>query len=180
MASFCKVILIGNLTRDPELKYSAKGTAITEVGMAINRQWTTEAGEKMSETTFVDITLFGRAGEIVSQYCQKGAPLMVEGRLQTDSWEDKATMQKRTKLKVVGENIQLLGSKPEAGPAPGRAEREQQRPAPSGQRAPAPVDKRQQAPPPARQAQDDFGEGPITEGLDDDEIPFNSPVALQA
>jgi len=176
MASFNKVILVGNLTRDPELRYTPKGSAVCDIGLAVNRQWTNDAGEKMSETTFVDITLWGRVGEIVSEFCQKGAPLMVEGRLQTDSWEDKETLQKRTKLKVVGENIQLLGSKPEAGPAPGRAEREgqqqrqQTRPAPSQQRAPLPVDRRQQGAPPPRQ--DDFGDGPLTDGLDDDEIPF--------
>lgn len=151
MASFNKVILVGNLTRDPELRYTPKGSSVCDIVIAINRQWANDAGEKMSETTFVDVTLWGRVGEIVAQYCTKGSPLMVEGRLQTESWEDKATMQKRTKLKVVGENIQLMGDKRESSPAPGSDGRpaQQPRPAPTGQRAPMPANTRQQTPPPA-------------------------------
>ena len=111
MASYNKVILIGNLTRDPEVKYTPKGTAITDIGLAVNRVFTPDSGEKREEVTFIDITLWGRTAEIVGQYCKKGRPLMVEGRLQLDTWDDKQTGQKRSKLKVVGENIQLLGGK---------------------------------------------------------------------
>ncbi len=115
MASYNKVTLIGNLTRDPELKYTPKGTAIADIGLAVNRNYTTDSGEKREEVTFIDVTLWGRVAEIVGEYCKKGRPLFVEGRLQLDTWDDKATGQKRSKLKVVGENIQLLGGKPEGG-----------------------------------------------------------------
>lgn len=110
MASYNKVILIGNLTRDPEIKHTPKGTAVTDIGLAVNRNFTTDSGEKREEVTFIDITLWGRIAEIVGEYCKKGRPLMVEGRLQLETWDDKATGQKRSKLKVIGENIQLLGS----------------------------------------------------------------------
>ena len=118
MASFNKVMIIGNLTRDPELKYTPKGTAIADIGLAVNRNYTTDSGEKREEVTFIDVTLWGRVAEIVGEYCKKGRPLFVEGRLQLDTWDDKATGQKRSKLKVVGENIQLLGGR-EGGPSGG-------------------------------------------------------------
>ena len=111
MASVNKVMLIGNLTRDPEIKYTPKGTAIADIGLAVNRTYSTESGEKREEVTFIDVTLWGRVAEIVGEYCKKGRPLFVEGRLQLDTWDDKSTGQKRSKLKVVGENIQLLGSR---------------------------------------------------------------------
>lgn len=115
MASVNKVILIGNLTRDPEIKYTPKGTAIADIGLAVNRNYTTESGEKREEVTFIDVTLWGRTAEIVGEYCKKGRPLFVEGRLQLDTWDDKQTGQKRSKLKVVGDNIQLLGGREEGG-----------------------------------------------------------------
>lgn len=110
MASLNKVMIIGNLTRDPEIKFTPKGTAIADIGLAVNRTWT-DNGEKKEEVTFIDVTLWGRVAEIVGEYCKKGRPLFVEGRLQLDTWDDKATGQKRSKLKVVGENIQLLSGK---------------------------------------------------------------------
>ncbi|HEY8900738.1 MAG TPA: single-stranded DNA-binding protein [Chthoniobacterales bacterium] len=112
MASVNKVILIGNLTRDPEIKYTPKGTAVTDLGLAVNRFIpASEGGEKREETTFIDVTLWGRTAEVAHEYAKKGQPLYVEGRLQMDTWDDKQTGQKRSKLKVVGENIQLLGTK---------------------------------------------------------------------
>ena len=119
MASLNKVMLIGNLTRDPEIKYTPKGTAIADIGLAVNRNYTTESGEKREEVTFIDVTLWGRVAEIVGEYCKKGRPLFVEGRLQLDTWDDKQTGQKRSKLKVVGDNIQLLGGREGGGSAPG-------------------------------------------------------------
>src|SRR6266436_4551058 len=110
MASFNKVILVGNLTRDPELRYTPKGTAIAKIGLAVNRVWTNEAGEKKEEVTFVDIDMFGRTAENVAQYMRKGSPLLVEGRLRLDQWDDKQTGQKRSKLGVVAESVQFLGS----------------------------------------------------------------------
>jgi single-strand DNA-binding protein len=115
MASFNKVILLGNLTRDPEVRYTPKGTAVTELGMAVNRVYTAENGEKREETTFVDVTLWGRTAEIAGEYLKKGRPVFIEGRLQLDTWDDKQTGQKRSKLKVVGEGLQLIGSRPGGG-----------------------------------------------------------------
>jgi single-strand DNA-binding protein len=115
MASFNKVILMGNLTRDPELRYTPKGTAIAKVGLAVNRVWTNEAGEKKEEVTFVDVDIFGRTAENVGQYMRKGRPMLVEGRLKLDQWDDKQTGQKKSKLGVVAETVQFLGSAPGGG-----------------------------------------------------------------
>src|ERR1700735_5287273 len=127
MANLNRVLLIGNLTRDPELRYTPKGTAVTEIGLAVNRIFSGEDGEKKEETTFVDVTLWARQAEIAGQYLKKGRPVFIEGRLQLDSWDDKQTGQKRSKLRVVAENIQLLGSRQEgegsgtSSPPPRRA-----------------------------------------------------------
>ena len=110
MASFNKVILVGNLTRDPELRYTPKGTAIAKLGLAVNRVWTTEGGEKKEEVTFVDVDVFGRTAENVGQYMRKGRPILIEGRLRLDQWDDKQTGQKKSKLGVVAETVQFLGS----------------------------------------------------------------------
>ena len=115
MANLNKVMLIGNLTRDPEIRYTPKGTALTEVGLAINRRYTAENGEKREETTFVDVTMWGRTAELAEQYLKKGRPVYIEGRLQLDTWDDKQTGQKRSKLRVVCEEMQFLGSR-EGGP----------------------------------------------------------------
>ncbi len=110
MSSFNKVVLVGNVTRDPEVRYTTSGTAVTEVGLAVNRVTIDRtSNEKKEETTFVDVTLWGRTAEIAGDYLTKGRPCLIEGRLQMDQWQDKATGQKRSKLKVVGENLQLLG-----------------------------------------------------------------------
>jgi single-strand DNA-binding protein len=115
MANLNKVMLIGNVTRDPEIKYTPKGSAVTDLGIAVNRVFTPEGGERREETTFVDVTLWGRQAEIAGEYCKKGRSIYVEGRLQLDSWEDKTSGQKRSKLRVVGENFQLLGPRPGGG-----------------------------------------------------------------
>ncbi len=116
MANLNKVMLIGNLTRDIELKYTPKGLAIAELGLAINRKYKhPDTGELKEETTFVDVTLWGRQAEIAKEYLSKGKPVYIEGRLQLDSWDDKQTGQKRTKLKVTGEALQLLGSRGDSG-----------------------------------------------------------------
>jgi len=109
MASLNKVMLIGNLTRDPEVRYTPKGTAVAELGIAVNRRYTAENGEKREETTFVDVTLWGRTAELAGQYLKKGRPVYIEGRLQLDTWDDKQTGQKRSRLRVVGEEMQFLG-----------------------------------------------------------------------
>jgi single-strand DNA-binding protein len=115
MANLNKVMLMGNLTRDPEVRYTPKGTAVAELGLAINRVYSADNGEKREETTFVDVTLWGRTAEIAGEYLKKGRPVFIEGRLQLDSWDDKQTGQKRSKLKVVGEAMQLMGGRGDGG-----------------------------------------------------------------
>lgn len=110
MASFNKVILMGNLTRDPELRYSSKGTAIAKIGLAVNRTWRTETGENREEVTFVDCDAFGRTAETLSQYLKKGNPVLVEGRLRLHTWEDKQTNQKVNKLRVDIETFRFVGA----------------------------------------------------------------------
>jgi single-strand DNA-binding protein len=154
MSSFNQVILLGNVTRDPELRYTPKGTAVTELGMAMNRVYTAESGEKREDVTFVDVTLWGRTAEIAGEYAKKGRPVMIEGRLQLDSWDDKQSGQKRSKLKVVGESLHLIGSRP--GGSGGGESEEADRPARSSGAKPS-------APPPAKSASAE---------PDDDEIPF--------
>jgi single-strand DNA-binding protein len=107
MANFNKVFLIGNLTRDPELRYTPKGTAVAKLGIAVNRTWRSETGEQREEVTFVDVDAFGKQAETLGQYMKKGRPLMIEGRLKLDSWEDKQTNQKRSKLTVVLESFKI-------------------------------------------------------------------------
>lgn len=117
MANLNKVMLIGNLTRDPEIKYTPKGTAIAAFSIAVNRSYTTEAGEKREEVTFIDLEAYARLAEIIGEYCKKGRPIFVEGRLKLDTWDDKQTGQKRSKMKVVVDSMQLLGSRDSAGPS---------------------------------------------------------------
>lgn len=148
-ASFNKVILVGNLTRDPEIRYTPKGSAVCDLGLAVNRVYSTDTGEKREEVTFVDVVLWARLAEIAGEYLKKGRPVLIEGRLQLDSWDDKQSGQKRSKLRVVGETLQLLGSRPGGGA--GSEDMDQSRPA-----------TRPAAPPKAAAAPEP----------DDDEIPF--------
>jgi single-strand DNA-binding protein len=116
MASFNKVILLGNLTRDPQVKYTPSGTAVAEIGLAVNRYWfDKQTNSRREETTFVDVTLWGREAEVAGEYLAKGRPVLIEGRLQLDTWDDKTTGQKRSKLHVVGERMQMLGTRGEGG-----------------------------------------------------------------
>lgn len=117
MASFNRVILLGNLTRDPELRYISSGTAVMEIGLAVNDRRKNANGEWIEETTFVDVTLWGRTAEVASEYLSKGSPVLIEGRLKLDTWETDG--QKRSKLRVVGERMQMLGSRGGAGGAQG-------------------------------------------------------------
>lgn len=113
MASLNKVQLIGNLTRDVEVRYTPKGSAVADISIAVNRKWTTDSGEKQEEVTYIDIVMWGKTAELAGQYLKKGSCVFIGGRLQMESWEDKATGQKRTKLKVVCEEMQFLDRKPE-------------------------------------------------------------------
>jgi single-strand DNA-binding protein len=150
MASFNKVILLGNLTRDPEVRYTPKGSAVADLGIAVNRQYTLENGEKREEVTFVDVTFWGRTAEVAGEYLKKGRPVFIEGRLQLDTWDDKQSGQKRSKLKVIGETMQFLGAPRGSGAANGGED--------GGARAGKPS-----APPPKAAA--------ATEP-DEDEVPF--------
>jgi single-strand DNA-binding protein len=109
MANLNKVMLIGNLTRDPELKYTPGNQAVCEVGLAVNRKYRTKDGEDREETTFVDCEAWGKQAEVIKQYMTKGKPIFIEGRLKLDTWEDKDGG-KRSKMRVVIENFQFLGS----------------------------------------------------------------------
>ena len=109
MANLNKVMLIGNLTRDPELRVTPKGTAICTFSIAVNRKFKDDSGGEREEVTYVDIEAWGKSGENIAKYCTKGRPLFVEGRLRLDQWEDKTTKEKRSRMKVVLENFQFLG-----------------------------------------------------------------------
>jgi len=113
MASYNRVILVGNVTRDPELRYIPSGTAVTELGLAVNDRRKNSEGEWVDETTFVDVTLWARQAEVASEYLSKGSPVLIEGRLKLDTWETDG--QKRSKLKVVGSRMQLLGTRGAGG-----------------------------------------------------------------
>lgn len=116
MASFNKVILLGNLTRDPQVRYIPSGMAVCEVGLAVNRTWyDKQTNTRKEDTTFVDVTLWGRQAEVAGEYLAKGRQVLIEGRLQLDQWDDKETGQKRSKLRVVGENMTMVGSRTDGG-----------------------------------------------------------------
>lgn len=160
MANLNKVMLIGNLTRDPELRHTPKGTAVSEISMAINRVWNNEQGQKQEETTFVEVTLWGRQAELAQQYLTKGRPVYIEGRLQLDSWDDKETGKKRSKLRVIGENMQFLSSGTGAGggnSGGGYSERPQQS---------SPAPQQRSGPPQGASA------APADDFQEDDDIPF--------
>jgi single-strand DNA-binding protein len=114
MASFNRVILLGNLTRDPQVRYTPGGTAVSEIGLAVNRTWFDQkTNSRREEVTFVDVTLWGRQAEVAGEYLSKGRQVLIEGRLQLDTWEDKESGQKRSKLRVVCENMTMVGGRGE-------------------------------------------------------------------
>jgi single-strand DNA-binding protein len=114
MASYNRVVLLGNLTRDVDLRYTPNQTPVTDVGLAVNDRRKSSTGEWVEDTTYVDVTLWGRTAEVASQYLSKGSPVLIEGRLKLDTWESEG--QKRSKLRVVGERMQMLGGRtPNAG-----------------------------------------------------------------
>lgn len=161
MASFNRVVLLGNVTRDPELRYIASGTAVTEIGLAVNDRRKTASGEWVDETTFVDVTLWGRTAEIAGEYVTKGSPLMIEGRLKLDTWEKDG--KKNSKLRVVGERMVLLGSKGDGPRGGGQGRPERTAP---GRAAPAGDDDFSQAEP-------DYHGGASSGAVAaDDDIPF--------
>lgn len=121
MASFNKVILVGNLTRDPQVRYTPSGMAVSDLGLAVNRSWfDKQTNQKKEEVTFVDVTAWGRTAEIAGEYLAKGKQVLIEGQLRMDQWDDKETGQKRSKLKVFCENLTMLGSRQDGGGGGGR------------------------------------------------------------
>ncbi|HSV12794.1 MAG TPA: single-stranded DNA-binding protein [Tepidisphaeraceae bacterium] len=191
MASFNKVLLMGNLTRDPQLKYLPSQMAVVEFGLACNRRFKTAAGEDREEVTFVDVSAFGKTGELINQYFTKGKPIFIEGRLKYDQWEDKNGGGKRSKLAVVAENFQFIGGRDGGGAGGGGGggggyesnaggggggggdeyEQRPSRPAPQGrpmpqQNRPAPQQRPQPQQPPPEQP---FGE---EQAFKEDDIPF--------
>jgi single-strand DNA-binding protein len=154
MASFNKVILMGNLTRDVELRYTPSNTAVAKIGLAVNRRYRTQEGESREETTFVDCEAWGRQAEVMNQYLSKGRPVLLEGRLRLDQWQDKQSGQNRSRLLVVIENFQFVGGRDEGGGGGGGGPREAQGPPPGSQQRSAPAGQ------------------PEYEPIDEDDIPF--------
>jgi len=115
MASFNKVILMGNLTRDPQMKYLPSQTPVAEFGLATNRRFKSQSGEEKEEVTFVDCAAFGKQAEVINQWCRKGKQLFIEGRLKFDSWDDKNGGGKRSKLSVIVEQFQFVGGRDQEG-----------------------------------------------------------------
>lgn len=186
MANLNKVFLAGNLTRDPELRYTQGGMAICNLGLAVNRRYLSRSNEEVEEVCFVDVDVFGKQAESSKNYLQKGAPCLIEGRLHYDSWDDRATGQKRSKLNVVAERVQFLGA-PSRGAGFGGGEQSGNAPArgpsqgggyqqsPGGFRPPPQAQQSQQPPPqPQQQWQQKPQPQPPampafdTSGLDDD------------
>jgi len=170
MANVNRVILIGNLTRDPQLKYLPSQMAVAEFGLAINHKYKTASGEQRDEVCFIDCTAFGKTGEVVNQYCQKGRQVYVEGRLKYDTWEDKNGGGKRSKHVVIVDSIQFLGSRDGAGGGEAHdgesgGAGSQQRSAPPRQNRPAPS----AGPPAAPPAEQPFTD---EQQFKDDDIPF--------
>jgi single-strand DNA-binding protein len=166
MASYNRVILIGNLTRDVELRYLQSGMAVTDIGLAVNDRRKNANGEWVEETSFIDVTVWGRTAEVMSEYLSKGSPVFIEGRLKQDSWEAQDG-QKRSKLKVICERMQLIGAKGQGsqGGPQGGGSRPAGRPVP--QRGQAPQSEYSQSAPP----DEVYDSGP-PEPTGGDEIPF--------
>ena len=180
MASFNQVILLGNLTRDPQLKYLPSQTAVAEFGLACNRKFNTQSGEAREEVTFVDCTAFGKTGELINQYFTKGKPIFIQGRLKYDQWDDKQGGGKRSKLTVVVENFQFIGGRDGGGGGGGGGggyeqggggdyEQRPMRSAPQGRGAPPPRPQQRSAPPPQEQPEPPYGE---EQQFKEDDIPF--------
>jgi single-strand DNA-binding protein len=168
MANVNRVILIGNLTRDPQLKYLPSQTAVVDFGMAMNRKFKGANGEDREDVCFVDVSAFGKQAEVINQYCQKGKQLYIEGRLKLDQWEDKQGGGKRTKLSVVVDNFQFLGGRDGGGGGGGGGGAPRQSGEEDQSRPPARAPQRGAAPPPQSQ------EPPIgdEQHFNDSDIPF--------
>ena len=169
MANFNKVILAGNLTRDPQLRFLPSQTAVVDFGLAVNHKWRTPQGEDREEVLFIDCSAFGKMAETINKYCQKGKPILVEGRLKYETWDDKESGGKRSKHKVIVDGFQFLGGRdsgPGGGGGGGGGEETEQRP----RSAPRPPQQSRSAPAPSRPEP----EPPIgdEQHFKEDDIPF--------
>ena len=163
MANFNKVILMGNLTRDPQLKYLPSQTPVAEFGMAVNHRYKTANGEDREEVMFIDCNAFGKQAEVINQYCRKGKSLLIEGRLKFDTWDDKQGGGKRSKHRIVVENFQFVGPRESGGEGPGpQGDASGQRSAPQRPPQRAPVAS-------ASQPEQPFGE---EQQFKEEDIPF--------
>ncbi len=179
MAQLNKVYLMGNLTRDPELRRLPSGSAVTELGLALNRTYNGKDGERREEVTYVDVTVWDRQAETCAEYLKKGRPVFVEGYLKMDQWDDKSTGEKRSKLKIQADRVQFLGGRDGSGPggdddfsAPAPREAAPRRPAPESRGQGGGTSSRGYAPsnnaPPARRPPPP----PVESDGDEDDIPF--------
>jgi len=188
MSNYNKVLLLGRLTRDPELRYTPQGTSVSDLGLAVNREYTLSSGEKKKETLFVDVTVWKKQAELCCQYLRKGSPLFIEGRLTMDSWEGQDG-QKRTKIRVVADNFQFIGGGggrtgaevPEVEEGPVAGDPSAGDPAGgnygSNFRRSSPMPPRYQSSPPGRPDVAQVGEAPVPAndeygGPKEDDIPF--------
>lgn len=161
MASFNKVILAGNLTRDPDLRMLPSGMAVAKIAIAINRRYTTKEGEQRDEVTYIEIDSFGKQAETIAKYCTKGSGILVEGRLKLDQWDDKASGERRSRLGVVLETFTFIGGR-SGNAAPAEASNQAYDESSPPRRNPAPAVPRSQASPSPSQSAP-----PI-----DDDVPF--------
>jgi single-strand DNA-binding protein len=179
MAQLNKVFLMGNLTRDPELRRLANGTAVTDLGLALNRTYTGKDGEKREEVVFIDVTVWDRQAETCCQYLKKGRPVHVEGFLKMDTWDDKTTGEKRSKVKVQADRVQFLGSKDDAGGG-GSMGSDDEYAAPAPRRSPVASEPQGMGNAPARGGYNNTPPAPAArrapsppvDSEDDDDIPF--------
>ncbi len=169
MASFNRVILLGNLTRDPQVRYTPGGTAVSEIGLAVNRTWFDQkTNSRREEVTFVDVTLWGRQAEVAGEYLSKGRQVLIEGRLQLDTWDDKESGQKRSKLRVVCENMTMVGARTDGGGGGGGGRPE----GPRGETGRGESSRGGRGAAAESQAPvEEYHEGP-PEGTPEDEVPF--------
>lgn len=177
MPNLNKVQLMGNITRDPEVRYTPKGTAVTDISLAINRNFSGDDGERREETTFVEITFWGRQAEIIGEWMKKGRPIYVEGRLQLDSWEDKTSGQQRSRLKVIGEKFEFLGGRDDTGGSSSGGSSRSSNPTPqsSNQRDDYPPERREEEAPREQYSappQQSGGQSQRPPAEEDDDIPF--------
>ena len=174
MANYNRIVLVGNLTRDPQLKYLPSQMPVVDFGLAVNHKWRSKDGQDREEVLFVDCSCFGKGAEIINTYCQKGKQLLVEGRLKLDVWEDKQGGGKRSKHSVVVDNFQFLGGR--EGGAGGGAQQQTDDDTSGGAPARAPARPPQQArpAPPPRQQPQPPADAPFAEEqqFNDDDIPF--------